>query len=606
MISKVGDFMLSCKYPGISVLASLLVSLLLALGSPGVSAKARAKVSICHSPPGNPSNRHTIKVSEKAVRAHLAHGDVAGVCNEGPRTINLQILAINDFHGNIATTSGSFGGTGRADYLAANIRAAEAGSDHSIFVSAGDLIGASPLISGGFHDEPTIEAMNLIGLDINAVGHHEFDEGQEELLRMQNGGSHPVDGDLDGDPFLGADFEFLAANVVVDSTGDTFFPPYAIRDYEGVKVAFIGMTLESTPSIVSPGGIIGLSFNDEVDTVNALVPQLQGQSIEAIVILLHEGGVSDGGPSDCGSGLFGPIAEITAALHDAVDLVIAGHTNDEFVCEIDGKWVTMADRGGRLFTDIDVTLNSITGEMTVVSIDNIPNLQQDVVPDPTVTALIDKYDALSAPLANAVIGTITTDILRAGNLAGESALGDVIADSQLEATASPGFGDAVVAFMNPGGIRGDLLFVATGPEFDGEVTFGEAFSVQPFGNSLVVMTLTGTQIHTLLEQQWLGQPGAARILQVSAGFSYRWDASAPDGDKVDPASIVINGAALNLVADYRVTVNSFLAQGGDNFSVLVEGTDRLGGVIDLDALTTYFDLNSPVPPGPQDRITRLN
>jgi 5'-nucleotidase len=524
---------------------------------------------------------------------------------EKSREVSLQILAINDFHGNIATSSGSFGGTGRADFLAANIQAAEEGVKNSILVSAGDLIGASPLISALFHDEPTIEAMNLIGLDINGVGHHEFDEGPDELLRMQNGGSHPVDGDLDGDGFAGADFEFLSANVVVDETGETLFPAYTIRNYQGVKVAFIGMTLEGTPSIVSPSGVAGLIFQDEVDTANALVTMLQKNNIESFVILLHEGGFSNGGPSDCGSGLVGPIADITAALDDAVDLVIAGHTNDQFVCEIDGKWVTMADNRGRLFTDIDVTLNRVTKDMTVVAINNIPNLQAGILPDPTVTGLIDKYDTLSAPLANSVIGTITTDILRSPNAAGESALGDVIADAQLASTSPAGFGDAVVAFMNPGGIRNDLGFISSGPELAGEVTIGEAFSVQPFGNSLVTMTLTGAQIDTLLEQQWVGQ-SFPRILQISAGFSYTWDASAADGNKVDPASVVIGGAALNLATSYRITVNSFLAAGGDNFSVLTEGTDRLGGEDDLDALVNYFRLNSPVSPGPQYRITRLN
>ncbi len=519
--------------------------------------------------------------------------------------INLQILAINDFQGNIATTSGSFGGTGRADFLAANIQAAEAGAENSNFVSAGDLIGASPLISALFHDEPTIEAMNLIGLDINAVGHHEFDEGPSELLRMQFGGSHPVDGDLDGDPFLGADFEFLSANVINDLTSDTLFPPYTIRDYQGVKVAFIGMTLEGTPEIVSPNGVAGLTFNDEVETVNALIPELQMKMIESFVVLLHEGGFSNGGQNDCGTELVGPIAEIVPLLDDAVDLVITGHTNDEFICEIDGKWVTMADNRGRLFTDIDVTLNRVTKDMTVVAINNVPNLQGGVTPDSTVTALIDKYDGLSAPLANSVIGTITTDITRSANGAGESALGDVIADAQLASTAPAGFGEAVVAFMNPGGIRNDLIFVSGGPDFDGEVTFGEAFSVHPFGNSLVTMDLTGEQIDTLLEQQWVGQT-SPRVLQVSDGFSYEWDAMAPDGARVDPASVMIAGVALNVAATYRVTVNSFLADGGDNFQVLVEGTNRLGGEVDLDALVTYFGLNLPVVPGLQDRITKLN
>jgi len=575
-------------------LIGLVTAVLLALGPTGAYANGSAKVKVCHAPPDNPSNFYTITISEDALNDHLAHGDLLGACDEDSRGVNLQILAINDFHGN-------------TDYLAANIQVMQEGADNSIFVSAGDLIGASPLISALFHDEPTIEAMNLIGLDINAVGNHEFDEGSDELLRMQNGGSHPIDGDLDGDGFSGADFEFLAANVVVDASGETLFPPYTIRNYHGVKVAFIGMTLEGTPTIVTPSGVAGLTFNDEVETVNALVPMLQQDNIEAIVVLLHEGGRSDGGPNDCGSGLVGPIADITAQLDDAVDLVIAGHTNDEFVCEIDGKWVTMADNRGRLFTEINVTLNRVTKDMTVVSINNLSNLQAGVTPDPTVTALIDKYDDLSAPLANTVIGTITTDISRTANAAGESALGDIIADAQLEATAPAGFGDAEVAFMNPGGIRDDLLFAEiSGGEAFGEVTFGEAFSVQPFGNSLVTMSLTGAQIDTLLEQQFDNPSvGSSRILQVSNEFSYEWSASASTGNKVDPLTIEINGVFLDLTATYRVTVNSFLADGGDNFSVLVDGTDRLGGEVDLDALVTYFNLESPVSPGPQDRITVL-
>lgn len=523
--------------------------------------------------------------------------------------VQLQILAINDFHGNIATTSSGFGGTGRADFLAANMRAAEEGVRNSIIVSAGDLIGATPLVSALFHDEPTIEAMNLIGLDINGVGNHEFDEGAEELLRMAYGGTHPVDGDLDGTPFGGADFEFLSANVVVDATGDTLFPAYTVKVFDGVKVAFIGMTLEGTPSIVTPAGVAGLTFMDEVETVNALVPELQKRNIESIVILLHEGGFSDGGAEgdDCAGGLTGPLADIVPAFDDAVDLVIAGHVNDEFVCEIDGKWVTMADNAGRLFTDIDVTLNRVTKDMTVVAIDNVPNLQAGVTPAADLTALIDKYTALAAPLSNQVIGTISTDITRTANAAGESALGDVIADAQLAATSSAATGSAVIAFMNPGGIRADLAFTASGAEGDGAVTYGEAFAVQPFGNSLVTMTLTGAQIEALLEQQWGGaQPADGRILQVSQGFTYTWDAAQPAGDRIDPASIKLGPATLDPAAAYRVTVNSFLADGGDNFSVLVQGTDRLGGDVDLDALVVWFGANSPVAPGPQDRITRTN
>jgi 5'-nucleotidase len=496
---------------------------------------------------------------------------------------------------------------GRADTLAAYVRQAEAGVGNSVMVSAGDLIGASPLISALFHDEPTIEAMNLIGLDYAGVGNHEFDEGSAELLRMQNGGSHPVDGDLDGDGFEGADFKYLSANVVVDATRKTLFPAYSIKNYNGVRVAFIGMTLEGTPTIVTPSGVAGLTFLDEVETVNALIPTLRRKGIESFVILLHEGGFSSGGPEgdDCTDGLTDPLKTIVEGFDDAVDLVIAGHVNDEFVCEVDGKWVTMADNAGRLFTDIDVTLDRVTKDMTVVSIDNVPTYQSAVTPAADLTALIDKYDALADPLANVVIGSITADITRTQNLAGESALGDVIADAQLAATSAVGSGEAVVAFMNPGGIRESFTFAESiEGEGDGNVTYGEAFTVQPFGNSLVTMTLTGAQIETLLEQQWdsLG----ARVLQPSEGFTYTWDEDAPIGARVDPATIAIDGVTVDPAASYRVTVNSFLADGGDRFPILIQGTDRLGGDVDLDALVDYFEANSPIEPGPQDRITRLN
>ena len=521
------------------------------------------------------------------------------------REVPLQILAINDFHGNIATSSSLFGGVGRSDFLAANILKAEAGARNSIFVSAGDLIGASPLISALFHDEPTIEAMNIMGLDLNAVGNHEFDEGPAELLRMANGGTLPTDGDLDGTLFKGADFEFLAANVL-DESGRTLFAPFSVRDFGGVPVAFIGMTLRGTRFTATPSGVAGLTFNDEVETVNQLIPQLTRRGIQSFVVLLHEGGRSPGGQSDCEGGLSGPIADITRDLDDAVDLVIAGHTNDEFVCEIDGKWVTMADNQGCLFTDIDVTLNTFSFDMSIVAINNVPNLRVGR-PVVEVTRLINKYQVLESELSKSVIGRTTSSISRTGNDAGESALGDVIADAQLAATASRANGGADVAFMNPAGIDADILFKRSGGERHGEFTFGEAFDTQPVGNGLVTMTLTGIQIDALLDQQF-DNPGRGdnRILQVSAGFAYTWSASAPAGQRVGQSTITIDGVPVVANEHYRVTVNSFIAGGGDNFAVLRSGTDRLSGVVDLDALVTYFNANSPIAPGAQDRITRMS
>jgi 5'-nucleotidase len=525
--------------------------------------------------------------------------------------VEVQLLALNDFHGNLQPPVGSSGrvGTvnaGGAEYLATHVKTLEQTNANTIVVSAGDLIGASPLLSALFHDEPTIEAMNQIGLDINAVGNHEFDEGTTELMRMQNGGCHPVDGCLDGDGFAGADFQFLAANVVSETTGQTLFPPYTIRNFNGAKVAFIGMTLEGTPLIVSPSGVTGFDFLDEAETVNALIPELVAQDVGAVVVLIHEGGQPAALDINGCNGVSGAIVDIANRLDDRVDLVISGHTHQPYKCVIDGKPVTSAYSFGRLLTDIDMRVDRAKKQVTSITIDNTI-VTRDVPADAGITALIKRYDAIAAPIANRVIGSITADITRTQNTAGESALGDVIADGQLAATDDPGFGDAVVAFMNPGGIRADLTYASSAAgEGDGNVTYGEMFTVQPFGNSLVTMTLTGAQIDRLLEEQLAGCTLAtARILQVSAGFSYTWSASGGVCDKVNPLFTSIGGVPVDPLASYRVTVNSFLADGGDSFPILTQGTDRLGGEVDTDAFEKYFAANSPVPPGPQNRITQV-
>ena len=525
-------------------------------------------------------------------------------------TVNVQILALNDFHGNLLPPAGSSGRVGTIDaggveYLATHISNLRALNPNTVVVSAGDMIGASPLLSALFHDEPTIEAFNLIGLDFNAVGNHEFDEGWDELVRMQEGGCHPVDGCLDGDDFAGANFQFLAANVVRKDNGKTIFPAYKVRSFDTAKIAFIGMTLEGTPLIVSPSGISALNFLDEADTVNALIPQLKAKGIETIVVLIHEGGtqVPSTSPINSCTGISGPIVDIVNRFDDEVDVVISGHTHLPYNCIIDNKIVTSAFSFGRLVTKVDLTINRTTGEVVTMVADN-RIVTRDVPKASLLTALIDKYNAIAAPLANRIIGSITATITRANNLAGESALGDVIADGQLEATVGQG---AVVAFMNPGGIRTDLNYLSSpAGEGDGNVTYGEMFAVQPFGNSMVTMTLTGAQIETLLEQQFAGCGAASdRILQVSAGFTYTWSASAAACSKVDPTSIMLNGVAIDPTASYRVTVNSFLADGGDSFPILTQGTNRVGGEVDTDAFEAYFAAHSPVPPGPQNRITRI-
>jgi 5'-nucleotidase len=540
-----------------------------------------------------------------------------GDTEDPPETfVKVQLVAFNDLHGNLEPPAGSSGritlpdntqvDAGGVAFLATHVAALRADNPNTIVVSAGDLIGASPLVSALFHDEPTIEVMNQIGLDFNAVGNHEFDDGSSELLRMQNGGCHPMDGCTDGTPFPGASFQFLAANVLVsEQPVKTLLPSYAIRELDGVRIAFIGMTLEGTPDIVTPTGIAGLTFVDEAERANALVPELQAMGVEAIVVLIHEGGVQAGGYYDQCVGISGAIVDIVNNLSDAIDVVVTGHTHSAYNCVIADKVVTSAASFGRLLTDIDLEISTLTGDVTAVTAKNVI-VTRDVA-EADIASFVTLYKDLAAPLANKAIGTITATLDRYPPMMkpGLSTMGAVIADSQLAATAPVMLGAAQIAFMNPGGVRADLLYPAAPNEpQDGIVSYGETFAVQPFGNSLVVMTLTGAQIDALLEQQF-AEGKTPNILQVSKGFTFAYSVGAMIGAKVDPASIKLNGVPLVADQEYRVTVNSFLAAGGDGFSVLVAGTDRIGGANDLDALADYFAEQSPVAPPALDRITEL-
>jgi 5'-nucleotidase len=548
----------------------------------------------------------------------------AAAQSEVGRTVTVKLIGFNDFHGNIKAGEGSSSNPGVARF-ATRIKALKAQNPLHAVVSAGDMIGASPLTSALFHDEPTIEAFNRIGIDFNAVGNHEFDEGKEELLRMQYGGNHPMDtysglglpADLHAGEFAGADFDFLAANVIETATGETLLPAYGVKDFLGNKVAFIGMTLEGTPSIVTPSGVTGLAFGDEADTVNALVPKLKEKGIESIVVLVHEGGFATGGDNGC-DGVSGPIVDIVNRLHPAVDLVVSGHTHRAYNCLINNKAglpvrVTSAGQYARNLSNIDLTLDTETKDVIAVAAENLTTgTGAATAEDPSLAELVAHYDAASAAPRARVIGQISANLSKTANAAGESVMGDVIADAQLYATQSVGFGEAVIAFMNPGGIRADILYSAAGKQ-DGDVTYGEAFTVQPFGNSLVTKTLTGAQIEQLLEQQFMGCPNNQpfnRIFQVSNGFSYAWDNAGPACDKIDPASIKLNGVTLDVAASYRVTMNSFLADGGDLFTVFTQGTNPLGGAQDLDALEAWLQHFGPVNPATYPnalaRIQRLN
>jgi 5'-nucleotidase len=526
--------------------------------------------------------------------------------------VELRILAINDFHGNLRPPPGGIRiadpgdktkkiavEAGGAEHMATLVKQLRDGHTNTIFVAAGDLIGASPLLSAMFHDEPTVESMSMMGLAISSVGNHEFDEGKDELKRMQNGGCHPVDGCQGPHAFAGAKFHYLAASTFEKNTGKTIFPPYEIREFEGIPVAFIGLTLKGTPGIVSPDGVAGLEFRDEADTVNALVPELKARGVEAIVVLIHEGGFPSGDYNEC-PGISGPIVDIVKKFDRAVDVVISGHTHQAYICEIDGRLVTSGDKFGTLVTAIDLKLDSVTRDVISAKADNVIVRTNSLARDPEQTALLDAYDKVAAPIANRKAGSIAQTLSRTPNDAGESALGDIIADAQLAATAASTDGGAVIAFTNPGGIRTDIPRIE-----DGAVTYAGLFASQPFRNQLVTLTLTGTQIKNMLEQQWL-DPKRPRILQVSKGFLYAWDAAKPDGERVMADRMALNGQRIDPAASYRVTVNNYLAVGGDGFTVLKEGTAPRFGVYDVDALYAYFKANSPISPVAADRIVRLN
>ena len=554
-------------------------------------------------------------------------------------TVKLKIVAINDFHGqlespgslrNLPTDASATVPVGGVDWIAGYIADVKSKNPNTVVVSAGDLIGATPLVSALFHDEGTIETMNRAGLDIDAVGNHEFDEGKTELLRMQNGGCHPTDtnscqGAAVGTPvpFEGAKFQFLAANVVDTKNKTTVLPAYTIKQYEGVKVAFIGLTLKETPTIVTPSGVAGLRFTDEVRAVNLLVPKLRAQGVRTIVVLIHQGGVVPESASvatmnNCVGNLDGsPIKTIVNGLSDAVGAVISGHTHNTYNCRLTTKNgvhsipVTSANSQGRIYTEIDLTLYKNTGAIKSAQASNVVVDQRNsaIIPDAGIKQIVTNYKALVTPISSRVIGSISAALTRTATAAGENSMGDVIADAQLAATKEPKFGNAQIAFMNPGGVRADLSYVSSSVgEGDGNVTFGEAFTVQPFGNSLVTMSLTGAQIEQMLEQQFMGcannQP-FNRVLLPSAGFSYTWSVSGFACDKIDPNSIMLNGAVIDPAASYRVTVNSFLASGGDLFSVFNQGTNRLGGAQDSDALEAYFKAKSPIAPVSLTRIQQL-
>ncbi len=552
----------------------------------------------------------------------------------GPATapVSVQIIAFNDFHGNLEAGKlavdipGEGGVTrvpaGGAAYFASAVARLREGHPNSVTVSAGDMISASPLVSSMFLDEPTIHAMNLVGVDFNAVGNHEFDRGQKELLRLQNGGceKNTRRAPCAIEPFGGARFGYLAANVVREG-GGTLFPSYGIRSFgkgaRQVRVAFIGMTLKGTSTLVMASGIAGLKFEDEADTVNAVVPKLKAEGADAIVVLIHQGGYSKRAfdANSC-EGMTGDVFPILQRLDPRVDLVVSGHTHHAYVCDygsVDAKrplLLTSAGYGGTLLTDIRLDVDPVAGRVVAKRANNvliqseaftsakgpvpISGLYPQFAPEPRVAALVARYAAAAKSAAERPIGKLTAPAPRSDEDMREQVLGNLVADAQLAATAAPANGGAEIALMNAGSVRASLV-----PRADGTITFGDIYAAQPFGNTLVVKRLTGKQLRAVLEQQFdENKAGGRNLLLVSRGFGFGYDLGKPVGQRVvDPR---LNGAPIADDRVYRVVVSNFLANGGDGFTTLAGGEEVLTGIADLDALEAYF-ARGPVTPPATDR-----
>ncbi|GAA1968564.1 bifunctional metallophosphatase/5'-nucleotidase [Amycolatopsis minnesotensis] len=544
--------------------------------------------------------------------AVLATVALAAVPAAASPATDVRLIAFNDLHGNLEPPSGSSGRVTRSDgstvdaggaaYLATHVKQLREQVRNSVLLSAGDNIGASPVLSALFHDEPTIDFLNQLGVRASVVGNHEFDEGYAELQRMQFGGCHPKDGCQFRKSFPGAKFPFLGANVSFTS-GVPALLPFSVQFSGGVPIGVIGATLKDLPTVVTPEAIKGLEFGDEVRAINRTADLLDLFGVKAQVVLLHQGDNTEGGgPDDCKVAP-GPASQIAAKVTPKVDAVFTGHSHQQYDCTVKdpaGNPRTMIQGAsfGRLLSVLDLKIDLRTRDV-VRARSKARNeiVTRDVAPDPAVQKLIDEAKAKAAPIANKQVGTITADLLKSGPASGETPLGDVIADAQLEATES---NNARIAITNPGGIRADLTYASSpNGEGDGVVTYGEAFTVQPFANIMQTITLTGANLKNVLEQQW--GPGGAKVLQISKTLKYTYSASAPAGSKV--SGITVDGKPVDPGGSYRVSVNNFLAAGGDGFTEFTKGTGLAGGPVDLDALIAYLGAHPAIAPPPAGRIT---
>jgi 5'-nucleotidase len=545
---------------------------------------------------------------------------ITGCATRGPMPaatpVTLNLVAINDFHGNLEPSNYTYtsAATGKTETLRAGGIEALSGAlaawrredPELLFLGAGDLIGASPALSSMWADEPSIEAMNLLGLRLSSVGNHEFDQGRKELLRQQGGGCNsPRPGKacrLQAD-FGGARFTYLAANVLDSATGQPFMPGWRIEQVKGVKVGVVGAVLQNTASVAVASGIAGLEFINEAKAINAALPQMRASGAKVFVALIHEGGRTDEAPDQSGcKGLRGAVVDIVKQLDPAIRLVLTGHSHQGYLCQVDGRVVTQADAAGHLLSRIAMTVDPVSGAVADIAVRNVVMNPALFPAEPAAVAFLDNVKARSrATLARPVGKLGSAMVARKTGAGGESPLGNLIADAIVEATRAQG---AQIGFMNNGGIRKDL------ETSDASFTtnFGHVQAVLPFGNTLVLMDLTGAQLKRLLEQQWpRASATSGSVLQVSQDLRYQWDDSRPAGARLVPGSVKLAGVPIDDRQTYRVVANNFLAEGGDNFPEFAKGSKRIDTqIVDLDAVSAYIAAHPGVAgSGPALRIEKV-
>ncbi len=533
--------------------------------------------------------------------------------------VRLRVIAFNDFHGHLEPGTLSLTlpdpaqpaaaqrvAAGGAAALAGLVQALRQGAPHSVLATTGDMIGAAPLVSALFRHESTVEVLNQLGVDVAAAGNHEFDAGTAELLRVLGGGCAADAAQAAAAPgtaatvscaltprYAGARFPVLAANVQA-ATGP-LLPPTWVVSVGGVRVGFIGAVTRATPSIVVPSGVAGLRFEDEAAAINRAAAVLDAQGIKALVALVHEGGETGtpGQPADWNDpacpGWRGDMQRIAQRITPQVDLILTAHTHQGYNCLIDGRPVMQALSFGRAVSVADLVLDPRSGEVdrAATRSRNLPvfndrsdaalrqrllaaepapwaDAQRQAQPVAAVQQTVAAYAQAAAPRVQRPVGQIGGSFDRRART--DSAAGRLIADAQLAATSAPANGGAQLALMNPGGVRADLACSGTPPC---TVTYGDAFSMQPFGNSLVVMTLSGVELKAVLEQQQPPGRSSPSFLAPSAGLAYRWLASGAPGQRVQ--DLTLNGRPVGPKQALRVTVNSFMAEGGDGYAPLRAG-----------------------------------